>query len=348
MPSCPRSMIVSKGEIGIYHCWNRCVQRAWLCGKDPATGRDYEYRRVIIERVERLLARLFAIDVCFQSEMANHIHLVLRTRPDIAATYSDEEMLRRWWIVARLKRNGREDTGEPTQEDLEEERLNWPDMDDLRSRLSDISWFMGALAEHLSRRFNRESGTSGTFWEHRYECRRLEDVGSVLVCGMYVDINPIRSGEARAPEEARYTSAYHRIQALLRSPGESVGEPAPDAWLCPLSLSDDDDQLGAVPSQGPWRASDKGLLPITLAQYLELLDWTGRQIRDPGQGSIPESMPPILERLGIRSENWLVAVTEFGRRFGHVAGARERMTAAARAVGRQWFRGAGSSDEFFL
>jgi len=345
MPGRPRSMIVAKGEVGIYHCWNRCVQRAWLCGEDPVTGKNYDYRRRIIERVERMLARLFAIDICFQSEMANHIHLVLRTRPDIAAIYSDDELLRRWWIVTRLKRRGRDDVGEPTAEDLVAERAKWTDLDDLRRRLSDISWFMGALSEHLSRRFNRESGSSGTFWEHRFECRRLEDVGSVLVCGIYVDINPVRSGEVMLPEEARYTSAYHRIQALLGVAGDG---PGPDAWLCPLPLSEGDDQLGVVPAASPWRASDKGLLPLTTTQYLEILDWTGRQIRNPNEGSIPESMPPILERLGIRSESWLVTVVEFGRRFGHVVGSPERMRAAAIAAGRRWFRGTASSGEFFF
>lgn len=57
MPGCPRRMLVRPGEIGVYHCWNRCVQRAWLCGKDLVTGIDYEYRRAVIEEVEQQLAR---------------------------------------------------------------------------------------------------------------------------------------------------------------------------------------------------------------------------------------------------------------------------------------------------
>ena len=42
MPSSPRRTVVSQGEVGVYHCWNRCVQRAWLCGQHPVTGIDYE------------------------------------------------------------------------------------------------------------------------------------------------------------------------------------------------------------------------------------------------------------------------------------------------------------------
>ena len=72
MPSCPRRTVVAHGEVGVYHCWNRCVQRAWLCGQDPLTGIDYEYRREVIEEVERQLADLFVIDIGLRAELANY------------------------------------------------------------------------------------------------------------------------------------------------------------------------------------------------------------------------------------------------------------------------------------
>ena len=42
MPSYARKDIVAEGEVGVYHCVNRCVRRAWLCGKDPLTQRSYK------------------------------------------------------------------------------------------------------------------------------------------------------------------------------------------------------------------------------------------------------------------------------------------------------------------
>ncbi len=350
MPSSSRRTVVEKGEVGVYHCWNRCVQRAWLCGQDPVTGIDYEYRREVIEEVERQLAGLFAIDIGFHAEQANHLHLILRTRPDLAATYLDDEVRRRWWILVRLKRTGNGRIEEPTDEDLERERRRWPDVDVLRQRLADVSWFMGTLCEHLARRFNRESGTSGTFWEHRFGCRSLEDEAAILLCGIYVDLNPIRAGEATVPEEARHTSAYNRIQGMPQRASRPVAEgtAGPDDWLCPLTIPEDDPrQLGAVRAQLPWRASDKGLLPIRLETYLELLDWTGRQIGSKRQGSIPSSLAPILERLGIQAEHWLEAVRGFDRRFGQVVGSLARLREAARRAGRHWFRGATACATIF-
>jgi len=62
-PANARKDIVREGEIGTYHCWSRCVQRAFLCGYDPVTERDFDYRRGWIESLLAYLAGVFALDV---------------------------------------------------------------------------------------------------------------------------------------------------------------------------------------------------------------------------------------------------------------------------------------------
>ncbi len=63
MPSYPRKDIVAEREVGVYHCVNRCVHRAWLYGKDPVTGRSFEHRKQWIrDRLEELVA-VFRLDV---------------------------------------------------------------------------------------------------------------------------------------------------------------------------------------------------------------------------------------------------------------------------------------------
>src|SRR5262245_52436777 len=104
MPACPRNLIFLSGAAGVFHCWNRCVRRALLCGQDPVSGKDYSYRRDWIRLLEQQLARLFGIEIAFHSELSNQLHLVLRTRPDVVATWSDEEVVRRWLKIAKLKR----------------------------------------------------------------------------------------------------------------------------------------------------------------------------------------------------------------------------------------------------
>ena len=96
MPGNARKDIVRAGEVATYHCWSRCVQRAFLCGEDPVTGRDFNYRRSWIEDLLAYQARVFAVDVGNYNLLSNHAHLILRTRPDIAAQWSAEELALRW------------------------------------------------------------------------------------------------------------------------------------------------------------------------------------------------------------------------------------------------------------
>ena len=99
MPGHARKDIVREGEIGVYHCWSRCVQRAFLCGEDPSTGQNYEHRRGWIQSLLVYQASVFALDVANYTILSNHQHLIARTRPDIAATWSDEEVAWRWKLA---------------------------------------------------------------------------------------------------------------------------------------------------------------------------------------------------------------------------------------------------------
>ena len=71
------------------------------------TGIDYEYRREWIRAFEERLAGLFGIEVGFHAELSNHIHLVVRTRPDVVVSWSDQEVVRRWrWSPSRFPTAG--------------------------------------------------------------------------------------------------------------------------------------------------------------------------------------------------------------------------------------------------
>ncbi|MFH1138091.1 MAG: hypothetical protein V1816_18625 [Pseudomonadota bacterium] len=79
-----RSEIVTEGAEGIYHCVSRCVCRAFLCGKDPYTGKSFEHRKSWVQDRLELLAQSFALEICAFAVMSNHRHVVLRTWPDLA------------------------------------------------------------------------------------------------------------------------------------------------------------------------------------------------------------------------------------------------------------------------
>ncbi len=130
----------------------------------------------------------------------------------MAETWSDEDVVRRWLTITKLAKSRDGRVVEPSRVRMAIE-LNLPGrVQKLRQRLSHPSWFMGILCEYVARRCNREDDCRGVFWEDRYECEALLDEPSILVCGIYVDLNQIRAGEALTPEESTHTSAYDRIR----------------------------------------------------------------------------------------------------------------------------------------
>ena len=255
MPAYARSQIVVEDKVGVYHCIARCVRQAFLCGADAVTGRDYSHRKVwIVDRL-RELAGLFAIEVCNYAVLSTHLHIVLRNRPDLARSWSDDEIALRW---CRLFPHGDQATGtprEPDEHDIAMLKASPQRLAELRTRLASLSWFMRCLCEKIARAANREDGASGRFWSGRFKSVALVDEAAALACSVYVDLNPIRAGLAATPEESPHTSGYDRIQSLLeegRDPSassEQSGSPEtsgrPDAWLCELTL---DERAGSHPS----------------------------------------------------------------------------------------------------
>ena len=59
---------------------------------------------------------------------------------------------------------------------------------------------------------------------------------------------------------------------------------------------------------------------MSLEAYLELLDWTARQVVPGKQGSTPADAPAILQRLRLEPATWIELVCEFGKLFHLVAG----------------------------
>jgi REP element-mobilizing transposase RayT len=92
----PRSTLVSLDATPWYHVVSRCVRRAYLCGHDAHSGRNFEHRRGwIVERLQQLAA-VFAIDVAAYAVMSNHVHVVVRVDAERALAWSRDEVLRRW------------------------------------------------------------------------------------------------------------------------------------------------------------------------------------------------------------------------------------------------------------
>ncbi len=63
------------------------------------------------------LASVFGIDVLTYAILSNHMHIILRNRPDVVEAWSDEEVALRWLRVFPGRRLD-EQLAEPTENDV--------------------------------------------------------------------------------------------------------------------------------------------------------------------------------------------------------------------------------------
>ena len=170
-----RREMIDPTEIQICHTISRCVRRAFLCGDDPVSGESYEHRRQWIRDRLEFLASVFGIDCLTYAVMSNHIHMVLRARPDVVATWSDEEVARRWLRLFPVSREKDGSASEPTEAEIATIVNQVEVLAERRRRLSDISWWMRCTTEHIARRANREDRCTGHFWNRPSYCVPILD-----------------------------------------------------------------------------------------------------------------------------------------------------------------------------
>ncbi len=314
-----------------YHCICRCVRRAFLCGEDSFTGKSYEHRKPWVLQRLRFLQSIFSIELCAYAIMSNHYHLVIRLNDQVANDWSEEEVMERWGRLFSLPllvvnyQAGRT-ASKAEQEKAQAIIATW------RERLSDLSWFMRSLNEDLARRANAEDGCKGRFWEGRYKSQALLDEAAVLTCMSYVDLNPVRAGMADTPEDSDFTSIQQRINEYTKESSESASE---KPRLTPLS--------------SPTQDGHKNAFSFEFQDYLELVDWSGRAIRDDKRSAIAATQPPILKRLMLDPDHYLQHVQKGGRG-RHIAalGSVNRLREAAERMGRRFLKGHCQSKRLYL
>jgi REP element-mobilizing transposase RayT len=317
-----------------------------LLGDKLTNGPDYDQRKDWLLEMLTFLATIFSIDILKYAIMDNHLHLILRNRPDLVQRWSKAKVLRRAMklFAETFRRRGwyvEPDQPLPKQL-LENETL----IEVMRDRLSDISWLMKVLQERIARRANQQDGVTGHFWAGRYKSERLLDDAAVLACSMYIDLNWIRAKKADLPEKSRFTSAYDRIRGLLARRRKRKGEGIKaDGFLAPLNVSGDYPREDLA--EKDLRASDKGIFEMTLEIYLNLLDIVGRMLRTGKRGAIPDHLASILERLGIRTEYFADCVETYDRWARRMVGAENKLRQAAEKIKQKWLQGVSKASHFF-
>ena len=209
-----RVEVFAPDEIAIVHVLNRTVRRFFLMGNDPVSGKNFDHRKAWMETELQSLAKSMGIDLLFHAILSNHFHLVLRSRPDVVALWDDSQVALRWLMLCPKRRDANWHPEEPNEFELNSIRNDPARLKEIRSRLSDVSWWMRLLSQKIAQRANLDDNKVGKFWQARYRAVRLLDETAILACAAYVDLNPIRAAMAETIETSDYTSAQQRALEL--------------------------------------------------------------------------------------------------------------------------------------
>lgn len=224
MPRQNRSDVFVPSEIAYVHTMLKACRNLYLLGMDRKKRRKLLHRRQwFYERIEHL-NRYMGIDLLGFSLMDNHTHFLLRSRPDVVATWDDREIVTRWLTMCPKHRKKVKVNGvvtyqpiPPTDAEIEQEMKDPKRVTELRSRLSDISWWMRLLAQVIAQKANREDYEGqalGHFFQSRFKAVRVRTIAHLLACSMYIDLNPFRALLTESIEGYEDTSAKKRLDLL--------------------------------------------------------------------------------------------------------------------------------------
>ena len=307
-----RSQLVDPTQAGTFHCVNRCVRRSWLCGFDKYLRQSFEHRKSWVEARILELGHIFACGIHAWAVMSNHLHIVVHMSPATANAWTSEEVAARW-IRLYPARNA-ELCAQKLAAILENPEL----IVEYRARLTNLSWLMKSISEPIARKANTEDKVTGRFWEGRFGCQALLSEKSILAAMAYVDLNPVRAKIVSNIATSRYTSVKRRNQQLLKNPERANQPIRPLIGVRSFNLPD-----------------------ISEADYIELVDFTGRELHPGKCGKIAASEPKALTKLGLDKNHWTTRVKGIGSGYWRMVGELEELIDKAKEISQRTLFGIG-------
>jgi putative transposase len=175
-----------RGELAVYHLTSRSTLQGFVLG-----DREKDYLLVLIKR----LSSFYFAEVLGFCLMGNHFHLLVRMHPE--STYSDEKVRERY-----DRRYGKEKAA----------ALDHHQMREMRNKMADLSEYVKEIKQDFSRYYNKLHRKKGYFWSERFKSVIVESGETLINCLAYIDLNPVRAGLVKRPEEYRWCSLGYHVQ----------------------------------------------------------------------------------------------------------------------------------------
>ncbi|SDB52374.1 REP element-mobilizing transposase RayT [Desulfonatronum thiosulfatophilum] len=168
----------------IYHVMSRTALEGF-----PLQDIEKDHLMAIVAR----LSKFYFVDLLGFSLMGNHFHLVVRMHTEEAAT--DDEIVKRY-----RKQFGDDAVIMPHQ------------VQDYRRRLVTLGAFVKDIKQGFTRYFNKRRNRKGFFWGDRFKSMIVQEGASLVNLLAYVDLNPVRAGLVRKPEDYRWSGLGYLVQ----------------------------------------------------------------------------------------------------------------------------------------
>ena len=321
--TCRRSDIVDVAHSGVYHCISRCVRRESLL--------SLPRRRAWLLSRLGVLTHAAAIDVIAFSAMENHLHLLLRTHPEVVARWSDREVALRKSLLLGSKTKNRKKKTKSKSEVLIETPVDTPReaaarlemqismilssperVRRARVDLSSLGFFHKLLKEPCARMWNREDEVVGGFWGPRFKSPKVLDQRAIETVAGYIELNEVYACAARSLQSSGWSSGslqWSRLcEAILHAcktaihanldPREQLlqlrWEPAFPCNMGSLEgAGESESEVQAHPQTRaqPVTESLENIAQPSLLAHMHRVDQTGRRQRPDKSGHITKSEP---------------------------------------------------------
>ena len=125
--------------------------------------------------------------------IGNHFHLLVRMLPE--NDYSDSNIKNRYKRYYGDTRN------------FSRELIPF-----FREKWSSLSEFIKEIKQEFSRFSYKRHNRRGFFWGERFKSVIVENGETLVNCLAYIDLNPVRAGIVKRPEEYRWNSIGYHLQ----------------------------------------------------------------------------------------------------------------------------------------
>lgn len=257
-----------------------------------------------------------------------YYHVVLYINSERAKAWSDLEVVERWHSMFQGNSFSNKFLKGDSLLPAEQVKFN-ETIAEWRLRLHDISWFMRIINEYIAREANKEDECTGRFWEGRFRSQALLDEAALIACMAYVDLNPIRAKMAKTPETSDHTSIKKRCAHAKKIKANKTDKNQQTISAIRQQVK------GLHPFVGNPRQKQPFGIQMKLSDYMELVDCTGRILRENKRGIISAKSESILARLHLEKEQWLEIMTHFEVRFSTFVGGETAVRTASKNLDYQ-------------